>query len=137
MARPAKKGMTQPQVLLWHGVRSGLEDKVCKDLIARGVPYEYEKLKLKYCVPASLHTYTPDIVLLNNGIVVELKGRFTAADRKKMLTVKKDHPDKDIRMVFQNSKTKINTGSKTSYADWCNKHGFPFADKTIPEDWTR
>ena len=135
MPRPVRKGMSQQQVLLMHGVRSGLEDAICQDLITRGVPYEYEKLKLKYTVPASIHTYTPDIELKDNGVIVELKGRFTAADRKKMLQVKRDHPDKDIRMVFSNSKTKLNKGSKTTYGDWCEKHGFPYADKRIPEDW--
>lgn len=133
--RPVRKGMSQAQVTLVHGVRSGLEDKVAQDLISRGVEYEYEKHKLKYNVPASLHTYTPDFVL-GNGVIVETKGRFTTADRKKMLHVKAAHPERDIRMVFSNSRTKLNKGSKTSYADWCVKNGFPFADKIIPEDWT-
>ena len=37
--------------------------------------------------------------------------------------------------VFHNSKNKIRKGSKTTYADWCVKHGFQFADKTIPSAW--
>lgn len=136
MVKPVRRGMSQAQVLLMHGVRSGLEQKVCEDLRARGVEYEYEQTKLKYIVPESLHTYTPDIVL-PNGLVIELKGRFTAADRKKMLLVKKAHPGLDIRMLFSNSRTRISKASKTSYGDWCDKHGFPYADKTIPEDWIK
>lgn len=135
MARPVRKGMSQAQVLLMHGVRSGLEADVASALTLAGVEYEYEKLKLKYIVPASTHTYTPDFRLRQNGLIVETKGRFTAADRKKMLLVKQQHPDLDIRFVFTNSKTKIAKGSKTSYADWCEKHGFKYADKRIPEDW--
>lgn len=128
--------MTQQQVLLMHGVRSGLEQKVCEDLKARGVGYEYEQMKLKYIRPESAHTYTPDIVL-QNGIILELKGRFTAADRQKMLLVKKAHPSLDIRFVFSNSKTKISKASKTTYADWCLKNGFQFCDKVVPVEWTK
>ena len=116
------------------GYRSGLEDKVAKQLELQGVKVEYETTKIKYVVPESLHTYTPDFVL-PNGIIVETKGRFVVADRKKHLLVQKQYPDLDIRFVFSNSKTKISKGSKTSYADWCNKNGFTFADKEVPEQW--
>lgn len=33
--------------------------------------------------------------------------------------------------------TKISKGSKTSYADFCNKNGFLYADKEIPDEWLR
>ncbi len=135
MKKP-RKGMTQQQVLLMHGVRSGLEEKICQDLSARGVKYEYESLKLRYTRPASEHTYTPDIVLPNE-VILELKGRLTVQDRQKMILVKKQHPDLDIRFVFSNSKTKINKASKTTYADWCIKNGFPYCDKQVPEDWLK
>ena len=118
------------------GYRSGLEDKVDKQLELQGVKVEYETTKIKYVVPESLHTYTPDFVL-PNGIIVETKGRFVVADRKKHLLVQKQYPDLDIRFVFSNSKTKISKGSKTSYADWCNKNGFTFADKEVPEQWLK
>ena len=73
--------------------------------------------------------------MLPNGIIVESKGRFVVADRKKHLYVQKQHPDLDIRFVFSNSKAKISKGSKTTYADWCSKNRFLFADKLIPEEW--
>lgn len=136
MVAPRKKGMTQEQVLLLHGVRSGLEDKVCQDLKSRGVKYEYESIKLKYTRPQSEHTYTPDIVLPNN-VILELKGRLTVQDRQKMLLVKKQHPDLDIRFVFQNSKTKLIKGSKTTYAMWSEKSGFPYCDKQVPDEWLK
>jgi len=118
-ARPRK---TSPKS---RGYRSGLEDKVAKQLELQGVKVEYETTKIKYVVPESLHTYTPDFVL-PNGIIVETKGRFVVADRKKHLLVQQQYPDLDIRFVFSNSKTKISKGSKTSYADWCNKNGFTY-----------
>lgn len=118
------------------GFRSGLEEKVAKQLTEAGVAYEYETTKIKYVVPESVHKYTPDF-LLPNGVVVETKGRFTLSDRKKHLLIQKQRPDLDIRFVFSNSKTKISKGSKTSYADWCDKNNFIFADKEIPEEWLR
>jgi hypothetical protein len=119
-----------------HGYRSGLEDKVAKQLELQGVKVEYETTKIKYVVPESLHTYTADFKL-PNGIIVETKGRFVLADRKKHLLVQQQHPNLDIRFVFSNSKTKISKGSKTSYADWCNKNNFKYADKEIPQEWLR
>jgi len=118
------------------GFRSGLEVKVAEQLKGSGVAAEYETTKIKYVVPESVHTYTPDFVL-PNGIIVETKGRFVVADRKKHLLIQKQHPDKDIRFVFTNSKTKISKGSKTSYADWCTKNGFLFADKKVPDEWLK
>jgi hypothetical protein len=87
-----------------------------------------------YIIPASEHTYNPDFKL-PNGIIIETKGRFVIADRKKHLLVKQQHPELDIRFVFTNSKNKINKKSKTTYADWCEKNGFKYADKEIPEEW--
>lgn len=116
-----------------YGYRSGLESKVSAQLAEAGVDFEYETFKIEYQVNET-RKYTPDF-RLPNGIIVETKGRFVAADRKKHLLVQQQHPDLDIRFVFTNSKAKLNKGAKSTYADWCQKHGFLYADKTIPEDW--
>ena len=89
---------------------------------------------MKYIKPASEHVYTPDFVL-PNGIIVETKGRFLLADRMKHMMVKKHNPTVDIRFVFSNSNARISKASKTTYAMWCRKHGYLYADKTIPEEW--
>ena len=81
-------------------------------------------------------TYTPDFVL-NNGIIIETKGRFMAADRRKHIAIKKQHPKLDIRFVFTNSKSKLSKGAKSSYADWCIKNDFRYYDRVIPEDWLK
>lgn len=132
----ARKKKSSSDVGIRLGFRSGLEEKIAGDLDARGVPFTFEKLKLAYITPATPHKYTPDFEL-PNGIIVETKGRFLPADRKKHLLVKEQHPDKDIRFVFSRSKTPITKGSKTTYADWCEKNGFKFADKLIPEAWLK
>lgn len=119
---------------LKHGWRSGLEEDVAKSLTEAGVPFTYEKTKIKYIKPASEHLYTPDFVL-DNGIIVETKGRFMIQDRQKHMLIKKQQPHLDIRFVFSNSNQKLNKGSRTTYAQWCVKNGFMYADKTIPHDW--
>ena len=117
-----------------HGFKSGLEETISSQIKERGIDVKYESEKIPYIIPASNHTYNPDFKL-PNGIFVETKGRFVAADRKKHLLVKSQNPQLDIRFVFSNSKNKITKNSKTSYGDWCDKNGFKYADKIIPEDW--
>jgi hypothetical protein len=117
-----------------EGYRSGLEEKIADQLRVAGVVVEFESIRLPYVKPVKPQTYTPDFPL-PNGIIVESKGRFVTADRQKHIAVKAAHPDADIRFVFSRSKATISKTSKTTYADWCIKHGFQFADKTIPMDW--
>ena len=116
-----------------NGYRSGLEDDIAKDLEGRGVGFEYEKLKVQWQLLEN-KTYTPDFKL-PNGIIIESKGRFVQADRKKHLIIQDQHPFLDIRFVFSNSRSKLYKGAKSTYGDWCNKHGFLYADKRIPDEW--
>lgn len=123
-------------IAIAQGYRSGLEDKVASELTSKGVSYTYEKVKISYIKPERQATYTPDFVL-DNGIIVETKGRFVTADRQKHLLIKDQHPYLDIRFVFSNAKGRISKLSKTTYADWCNKHGFLYAEKSIPNMWLK
>jgi hypothetical protein len=130
----ARKSYSIRQVAKKHGFRSGLEDQLNEQLSEHGIDGEYEKHKIKYVKPSTNHTYTPDF-RLPNGIYIETKGRFVAEDRKKHLLIKDQHPTLDIRFIFQNSNAKLRKGSKTTYADWCIKYGYKYADKKIPAEW--
>ncbi|WP_142850908.1 endodeoxyribonuclease [Telmatospirillum sp. J64-1] len=134
--RKPKTATTTSDPGLKNGYRSGLEEEIAAELEARGVPVRYEvpDTVIPYTKPARMSRYTPDFVL-PNGIIIETKGRFVTADRQKHLLIKQQHPDLDIRFVFSNSRQRISKQSKTTYADWCLKHGFLFADRTIPEEW--
>ena len=116
-----------------HGYRSGLEHVVLDSLKSRKCPAQYECFKIEW-EDLNYRTYTPDF-LMPNGIIIETKGRFTPADRMKHLSIQKQHPDLDIRFVFSNSRSKLRKGSKTTYGHWCDKHGFLFADKDVPQEW--
>lgn len=114
--------------------RSGLERQAARQLNLAGCPFRYEEVVINYLKPQKFSRYTPDFIL-PNGIIVETKGRFLTPDRQKMLLVKEQHPDLDIRFVFSSSRSKISKQSKTTYAMWCTSKGFPYADQTIPTAW--
>ena len=134
----ARKKVTKKSNSKWvakkYGFKSGLEENISQQIEGKGIKVEYETEQVSYIIPASEHNYHPDFKL-PNGIRIETKGRFVLADRKKHLLVKEQNPNLDIRFVFSNSKNKINKKSKTTYGDWCDKHGFKYADKEIPDSW--
>ena len=112
--------------------RSGLEERVAALLSGLGVTYEYESEKISYVIQ---HHYTPDFILPNHT-VLECKGYWDAADRRKIKKVKEDNPDLDLRMVFQSPYNTISKKSKTTYAQWCERHGIPWTHfHDIPLDW--
>ena len=129
-----KRAYNARKSAIQRGYRSGLEDNIGKQLKQLNIDAEYEPFRIPYYIPKSDHTYTPDFVL-PNGIVIESKGRFTIEDRKKHMLCKDQYPDLDLRFVFSNSKSKIRKGSKTTLAMWCEKYGFLYADKLIPNAW--
>jgi hypothetical protein len=75
--------------------------------------------------------------VLPNGIIIETKGMFTAADRRKHLAIKRQHPNLDIRFVFENGRRKLRKGAKSTYGEWCDKHGFMCYTRIIPEEWLK
>jgi len=119
-----------------HGYRSGFEHKVSDQLKEQKIKFGYEDTIINYIKPETTHKYTIDFTL-PNGILVETKGRWVIEDRKKHLLIKQQHPELDVRIVFQSAKTKIRKGSKTTYGDWCDKHGIVWAEKNVPESWLK
>jgi hypothetical protein len=118
-----------------YGYRSGLELKVSAYLTEHQIDFLYEQIKIEW-EDLAYRTYTPDFVL-SNGIIIETKGQFTAADRRKHLAIKKQHPKLDIRFVFENSRRKLRKGAKSTYGEWCIKYDFRYYDRIIPEEWLK
>ena len=137
--------------ILPSGRRSKFEDKVAKELDDAGVKYEYESVQLEYREPLRknlatcgdcgstnlLRTgwYTPDFIL-SSGLIIEAKGRFTAADRRKMLAVIEAHPKERIVMLFMRD-NKIHKNSTTHYSDWCMKHNIEYAVGHPHKEWLK
>jgi hypothetical protein len=117
--------------------RSHFEENVAKGLRKKRRKFGYEDVKINYAIPESKHTYTPDFTL-SNGVIIEAKGKWDHASRKKMLLVIKQNPDLDIRMLFMRAKNKIRKGSQTSYADFCDKHDIIWAQgPEVPKEWLK
>ena len=119
-----------------YNFRSGLEWLVAQQLNKLGHPFTYEEEVLRFVWPERKARYTPDF-LLPSGTFIETKGIFEVKDRQKHLLIREQHPDADIRFVFSNSKQRISKTSTTTYAAWCEKHGYKFADKHIPAAWLK
>lgn len=127
--------------------RSVFERNIADDMASRGIWFEYEPHYLYFwkrmpgqvCLhcgsqdTAKETPYLPDFRLAN-GIYVEAKGRFTSQDRTKMLAVKRDNPDLDLRMLFLQDNW-LTHNKKQRYSDWCEKNGFPWAMNVIPKSW--
>jgi len=132
--------MRRNQVTIKHGFRSGLEDTVNDMLKENNKSFSYESEKISYIQPETKHNYTPDFVLnkiVGGKMYVETKGRWVKTDRLKFDLIFEQYPDIDIRFVFQNPNAKLYKGSKTTYAQYCDKKGWRWAKKDIPEEWLK
>lgn len=94
----------------------------------------YESEKLDYTIQRN---YIPDFVITRSDgskVYIEGKGYFRPESRSKMIAVKKQHPEKDIRFIFQrNDKLRKST---TKYSDWADRHGFPWhIGEDVPKEW--
>lgn len=143
--------MPEQPLLIQARYRSAEEAETAALLDAAGIKYEYEDT-ISYEVPASTHKYKADFRVGN--IVIEYKGRFAtgttvrrgnkfftsvgdgAKERKKLILVRDQHPELDLRLIFSRPGTKINKGSPTSYAMWADKNGFKWCKRgEIPNQW--
>jgi len=79
--------------------------------------------------------YIPDF-RLPNGLLIECKGHFGPKDRRKMLQIKRHNPHLDIRLIFQRANNRLTKyPNSMMYWQWAEKHGFPWAEEAIPEEW--
>ena len=114
------------------GFRSNLERYVAAILKKSGIQFDYEPYNLKYEQPSVVKKYLPDFA--KDNVVLEVKGRFTSDDRKKMLLLTQQHPDKVFIMVFGRADNKLSKKSNTTYAMWCDNNNIPWIDLTDFEE---
>lgn len=114
--------------------RSKAEAKFAEYLKENNIYFEYETIVLPYEVQ-EIRKYTPDFVL--DDFIIEFKGKFDTDARKKMKLIKKQYPDKDIRLVFMQD-NRITKTSKTRYSDWARKNGFKYhIGISLPKEWIK
>jgi len=102
--------------------------------------FEHPDDIIEYIVPEEKRKYHCDFVFTKkNGekMYVEFKGLWHLEDRKKHLYIKKNHPDKDIRFIFEKPNNKIKKSSSTTYGMWCDSKGFKWAGKKMPVAWLK
>lgn len=138
-----KKGRrSSREIARMVGMRSMGEVRFTADTMEDGnIPYEYEPDTFEYFVRET-RNYTPDFKYKKHKtrhrrpryFYVEFKGVLTKDDRKKAKLFREQHPDVEFYFVFQKPKNKIYRGSKTTYAKWCDQHGFKWSDK-LEEGW--
>jgi hypothetical protein len=134
-------------------LRSRLEDNVATYLNKTRVEYTYETSSFRYrfWLPNTIcsecggeskafkwRTYTPDF-FLPNEIIIEAKGKMGSPERKKLIAIKEEHPDMDLRLLFMRD-NKIHRMSKTRYSVWAEKNGFPWTvseEGVVPENWIK
>lgn len=132
-------------------MRSKFEKRIAQKLKDKGVKFDYEAYSYEYDEPIKQRRarcldcrssnlvrsawYTPDF-FLENGIIIEAKGRFTAADRRKMLAVREFHDElaDKLVLVFMRD-NKIHKNSTTTYSMWCEANGYDYAIDEIKDEW--
>lgn len=121
--------------------RNKFEAKTGEYLDEKGVQFEYEKERLSYTVEGK---YTPDFIIQRKDgskLYIETKGNgrsFDGPTRRKMVAVRAQHPEKDIRIVFYSNGAigpKRKDGTRLTQSEWAEKNGFKWSIKEIPESW--
>jgi hypothetical protein len=113
--------------------RNTFEQSVEKQLKQSKVMFSYETEAIDYLLQFE---YIPDFIIdkKTEKIYIECKGYLQPSDRRKMIAVKKQHPDLDIRIIFQRDNW-LTKKKKQRYSDWAEKNGFKWAIAEIPKEW--
>lgn len=107
-------------------LRNQFEKKIHSQLKRAKVFFKYESEKVAYVLARH---YIPDFVVdtPNGRIYIETKGHLRREDKAKLIAVKRQHPEMDLRLLFY-------APNKTN-SKWAVKNGFKFAFGNVPEEW--
>ena len=103
--------------------RSKLELRFEQILKESLVEYDYEVTKIPYIIPESNHKYIVDWTV-KDKLYLETKGYLSDyQERHKYILIKTQHPDLDLRFIFDNP-NKLCGGTKMTHGKWADKYGF-------------
>lgn len=132
--------------------RSNYEDNIAKWMEENNIAFTYETYSFEYTAPVRknrsycaecgakelLHDgwYTPDF-FVGDSIIVEAKGRFTAADRRKIKAAIATVPELGDKLVMMfMCDNKLSKLAKQRYSDWCIQEGIDYVVGTeLKEEW--
>lgn len=106
--------------------RSKFEKKVNAQLKRAKCNFAYENERIPYVLARH---YIPDFIMETptGRVYIECKGFLRMEDKAKLCAVKRQHPNKDIRIIFYSKNPK--------YIKWAEKVGFRYAIERIPKEW--
>lgn len=124
--------------------RSKLEQLTAALLKKNKIKFEYEAKRIPFrsrvksgecgdCTGTHVfqkRAYLPDFTL-EDGRIVEAKGRLTSSERTKFLAIRNTNPEIRIAFVF-GADNKLTKGKDRRYSDWCVDNGFEYAVKALP-----
>ena len=107
-------------------MKNKFEKRIYNQLKRRNCTFKYECEKIPYVL---CRHYIPDFVITTatGKIYIECKGYLRAEHKAKMVAVKKQHPEMDIRILFY--------AGRPSNVRWAEKNGFKYAISKIPKEW--
>ena len=102
-----------------------------------GMKWEYETDTF-YWFP-NPKIYKPDFKIIRDDgsyYYIETKGFFDPDSRVKMAAIKKQFPEEDIRIVFDNPDKKLSKlENARTYREWADRYSYPCSSFCIPMDW--
>ena len=109
-------------------VRNRFEHKTYNQLRRAKVLFKYEAERIAYILARH---YIPDFIVETptGKLYIECKGYLRPEHKAKLVAVKRQHPEIDLRILFY-ADTKKNTR-------WAEKNGIKFAISKIPREWLR
>jgi predicted nuclease of restriction endonuclease-like RecB superfamily len=109
-------------------LRNKFEKRIHRQLKRAKAVFTYETEKIPYVIASH---YIPDFIVQTalGKIYVECKGYLRPEDKRKLIAVKKQHPAKDIRLLFYAENKK--------QIKWAERIGFRWAIEKIPLEWMK
>lgn len=107
-------------------LKNKFELKIYAQLKAAKAKFAYESERLPYVIAGH---YIPDFVLSTptGKIYIETKGYLRPEHKRKMVAVKRYHPEIDLRILFY--------APNKAYIRWAEKNGIKYAISVIPQEW--
>lgn len=109
-------------------LKNKFEIKINRQLKRSKLIYKYESERIPYVLARH---YIPDFIVqtITGYLYIECKGHLRREDKAKLVAVKRQHPEKDIRIVFYKRTVQS--------VRWAEKNGFKYAIDKIPSEWLR
>lgn len=112
--------------LMVKKTRNKFESDVYEALSRAKITFKYESEKLAYVLARH---YIPDFIIETptGKVYIECKGYLRPEHKCKLIAVKRQHPEIDLRILFYASNKKN--------IKWAIKNGIRYAINIVPKEW--